>query len=309
MSILKVTNFNAENGTASFQIDSIGRVLPQSRVILPKVTTLTLPPAASGAVGDIFFNTTDLKVYLNKGTSYEILSSLIPVINLIDSAVFLGLRNYMTAQRARYRNASYFEYTLDGSPSVINDGGGDMYDGGNIVQLKDNSATTVGRIDYNVDNSLVSNVRYGGFGYQHPLINMATSGSTNRRFGWASTGNLGADGGGSFGTQRVYNTSTVNGCIVHSILFNKAYNAGDPSVNHLFVTLGHSAIGSSINEINVESTTNSTDSDVSQYETTSTNCVTFRILLCKNSGVVVNVPECQTIITNLTTDFKTHFGL
>ena len=309
MSILKLTNFAAENGNSSFQIDSIGRVLPQSRIILPKVTTLTLPPVTNTQAGDIFFNTTDLKVYLSNGTTYEILSSLTQSINLLDSAIFLGLRNYMTAQRARYQNSEYFAYSLDGAPSTISDGGGDMYDGGNIVQLKDNNGNAIGQIDYNVGNSLVGTIRYGGFGYQHPLINMATSGTTNRRFGWASTGNLGADGGGSQQTQRVYNTQTVNGCIVHSILFNKAYNAGDPSVNHLFVTLGHSAIGSSINSIDVESTNTSTDSDISQYETTSTNCVTFRILLCKNSGVVVNVPECQTIITNLTTDFKTHFGL
>lgn len=231
--------------------------------------------------------------------------------DLLTSANFLGIRNYYQARLANYVNPGFYPYSLDSSPGQIADGGGDMYDGGNCVSLLDNGSIAAGNcLDYNTSNATTTNLRYGSMGYARPLFCMATSGAAAaRRFGWLSNGNLGADGGGSSSNQQVYNTQTVNGCLVHSWLCQKAFNAGDPSVNHLFVTLGHSSFGSEINAVNVQNYNTSTDSDFSQYETTSKNCLTMRILLSKNAGAVVNSGECQTIITSLTTDFKAYFGL
>lgn len=229
---------------------------------------------------------------------------------LLDSTTFTGIRNYFAARLSNYRNPSFYSYTLDSSPGQISDGGGDMYDGGNCVSLLESGSQVAGGcLDYNVSNSTGGNLRFGSMGYTHPLFCMATSGNTQRRFGWSSNGNLGADGGGSSGSATVYNTQTVNGCIVHSWLVRKAFNAGDPSVNHLFVTLGHSSLGSQINSIDVQSFNSSTDSDVSQYETTSVNCLVMRILLSKSGGTTVNVGECQTVVQNLANDFNAHFGL
>lgn len=231
-------------------------------------------------------------------------------IDLIDSTAFSGIRTYLTNRRTNYQNPSFYAYTLDQSPGQLSDGGSDMYDGGNVVSLLENNTTVAGNAyDYNLTNSTTTNLRHAGFGYAHPLICMATSGNTLRRFGWMSNGNVGADGSGSSSNQFVYNTQTVNGCLVHSWLCQKAYNAGDPSVNHLYVTLGHTSYGSEINSINVTSYTVSTDSDYSQYETTNKNCLVMRLLLSKSGGVTVNAGECQTIVTTLTTDFKAYFGL
>jgi hypothetical protein len=137
---------------------------------------------------------------------------------------------------------------------------------------------------------------------------MATSGRANRRYGWSSSGNLGADGGGSTTGQTVYNTQTVNGCLVHSWISNKSYNASDPSVNYLYVTIGHSNLGSSINSIDVLSNSGNPDNDNNQYETTSFNCLNWRVLCSKSGGNIVNVGDAQSIISNLTTDFRAHFG-
>jgi hypothetical protein len=231
-------------------------------------------------------------------------------INLIDSTTFLGIRNYFAARLSNYQNASFYFYTLDSSPGQISDGGGDMYDGGNCVSLVETGGIVAGNcLDYNTSNSTGGNLRFGSMAYTHPLFCMATSGTTQRRFGWSSNGNLGADGGGSSSSSQVYNTQTVNGCLVHSWLCQKSRGTSDPSVNHLYVTLGHSSFGSQINAINTQTFTASTDSDISQYETTNNNCLVMRILLSKNSGVTVNAAECQSIITNLTTHFKAHFGL
>jgi hypothetical protein len=232
-------------------------------------------------------------------------------VDLLDSTTFSGIRTYLTNRRTNYQNVSFYTYALDLSPGQISDGNLDMYDGGNCISLLESGLTVAGNCyDYNTSNTLYSsNLRHAGFGYATPLICMATSGTTQRRFGWLSNGNLGADGGGSSSNVTVYNTQTVNGCLVHSWLCQKAYNAGDPSVNHLFVTLGHSSFGSQINSIDVTTYNTSTDSDYSQYETTSKNCLVLRLLLSKPSGVVVNAGDCQTVISSLTTDFKAYFGL
>ena len=232
-------------------------------------------------------------------------------VNLLDFSTFSGIRNYYQARLANYKNVSFYEYTLDSSPGQLSDGGLDMYDGGNCVSLLQSGSIVAGNcLDYNLSNSLYSTtLRYAGLGYARPLICLASSGTTQTTFGWQSTGNLGADGGGASSNVTVYNTQTVNGCLVHSWLCQKAYNAGDPSVNHLFVTLGHSSFGSEINTINTTTYNSSTDSDFSQYQTTNKNCLVFRLLLSKSSGVVVNSGDCQTIITSLTTDFKAYFGL
>lgn len=232
-------------------------------------------------------------------------------VDLLNSTTFSGIRTYLTNRRTSYQNPSFYSYALDLSPGQINDGGGDMYDGGNCISLTENGSIVAGNCyDYNTTNSLYSsNLRHAGFGYSTPLICMATSGTTLRRFGWLSNGNVGADGGGSSSNSFVYNTQTVNGCLVHSWLCNKAFSTSDPSVNHLFVTLGHSSFGSEINAINTTTYNGSTDSDRSEYETTNKNCLVLRLLLSKSGGVMVNAAECQTIVTTLITDFKTHFGL
>jgi len=256
-------------------------------------------------------------IYARLGTSYGFNkvkftppTAATTSVDLLNSTTFSGIRDYLTARRTSYQNPSFYTYSLDASPGQLNDGGGDMYDGGNCVSLLENGSSVLGGCyDYNTSNSATVNLRHAGFGYATPLICMATSGTIARRFGWLSNGNVGADGGGSSSNGQVYNTQTVNGCLVHSWLVVKASNAGDPSVNHLFVTLGHSSFGSQINAVDVQSYNGSTDSDFSQYETTSKNCLVLRLLLSKSGGAAVNTAECQTIVSTLATDFKAHFGL
>ena len=232
-----------------------------------------------------------------------------PIVDLINSTVFQGIRDYLAARNSRYVNPSFYSYSLDSSPSQVSDGGGDMFDGGNATHLYQSGGQVANTVSYNTSNTTAGNLRWGGLGYDHALTTIATSGRTNRRYGWGTNGNLGADGGGSTTSQTVYNTTTVNGCLVHAWVSNKSYNAGDPSVNHLYVTLGHaSGLGSSINSFDVASSSGNPDNDQSQYETTSNNCLVFHILLSKPGGSIVNTGDCQNAIANIITDFKAHFG-
>lgn len=250
--------------------------------------------------------TTSASVSADRAFSINIVN---PIVDLINSSVFQGIRDYLAARNSRYVNPGFYNYSLDSPPGRISDGGGDMFDGGNDTHLYQSGGQQANSVAYNTSNSTAGNLRWGGLGYDRALTVMATSGRTNRRYGWGTNGNLGADGGGSATTQTVYNTQTVNGCLVHAWVSNKSYNRGDPSVNHLYVTLGHaSGLGSSINSFDVASASGNPDNDYSQYETTSNNCCVFHILLSRPSGSIVNVGDCQAAISNLIVDFKAHFG-
>jgi hypothetical protein len=296
----------ASSGTLSYSV--VSGSLPSGLSLNTSTGAITgTPNQSSSSTVNFTVRATTTSASVSSDRAFSITVTII--VDLIVSSRFQGIRDYFTARTSRYRNASFYLYTLDASPSSISDGGGDMYDSGAFTQIRQDGNIVANNISYNTTNTTAGNVRYGSLGYTHPLFTLVTSGRTNRRFGMSTTGNLGADGGGAQTAQRVYNTQTVNDCLVHSWLVNQAYNAGDPSVNYLYLTLGHSAFGSQINAINVESRSGNPDNDANQYETTSFNCLVIKILLSKSGGTIVNVAECQTVISNITTDFKAHFGL
>ncbi len=112
----------------------------------------------------------------------------------------------------------------------INDGGGDMYDGGNM--LGSNLSTSF--IPYS-DGVIGSHSALGTSGSyftkKHPgLFVMAADLVGATRF--SISGNLGADGGGS-SSGGVF-TRQVGG-ISYKGFFKRVYGASDPSVNHLII--------------------------------------------------------------------------
>jgi hypothetical protein len=295
----------ATSGTISYSV--VSGSLPGSVSLNASTGVISGTPSNNGSFSfTIRATTTSASVSADRAFSIAVAA---PIIDLINSTVFQNLRNYLTSQQGRYQNSSFYSWSLDQGPGQISDGGGDMYDGGHCIVLRESGSQVAGGcLDFNTSNTTASNLRWGAGGYTYPLMAMATSGRTNRRYGWSSSGNLGADGSGSTTGQTVYNTQTVNGCLVHSWISNKSYNAGDPSVNYLYVTIGHSNLGSSINSIDVLSNSGSPDDDSNQYETTSFNCLNWRVLCSKSGGSIVNVGDAQSIISNLTTDFRAHFG-
>jgi len=75
-----------------------------------------------------FLSTVEGTYAFGRGPSVSDVSGVpFQVLNTI--AVYL--RNYM----ADFRNPSFYNYQCDGSGFFISDGGGDMYDSGNITTL------------------------------------------------------------------------------------------------------------------------------------------------------------------------------
>ena len=307
--------YNTTKGISQVYTGSAWEDMGGALETLPTWTTGNQPTGANAVVGSIGYNTStnDLEIY--DGTNWAALPASRTIVDLLDSDNFNTLRNYFQARLSNYKNTSYYDYTLDDSPGRLSDGGRDQYDGGNQISLYSNGSDVAGsgNLNYNTANDTADSnqLRWGGLGYDRPLFCIATSGLTQKRYGWYSGGDLGADGDGNTDANTVNSNGTHYGCVVHSWLVNKAWNGrgGDPSVNHFYFTLGHSSLGSSIASIDVQDYAGDTNSDYSRYESTSTNCIVGRVLMTRNTDARVTTSEAETVMSTIATDFKAALGL
>ena len=224
-----------------------------------------------------------------------------------------GLASYMSGFLSEYKNPSFYDYALDSSPDAINDGSGDMYDGGNFTSPWLISGSTSNILYSNTTATTVdTDFKYASVsGYTtRPLTAIGTRIGTGNPIGWQKTGNLGADGSGSLYSGYAYNGSTVNGFTVYSYI-RQAYNAGDPSVCDLYILLGHPSWDSTFGTINAFSA-NSTDNNNGYLYTSGAgvkNVLSIVTLLSKSSGVRVTDDECRTVTDNMINRIKLYYGL
>ena len=229
------------------------------------------------------------------------------------------LRNYMSD----FRNPSFYTYWLDGNGFNISDGGGDMYDSGNITTPWLRSGTTYvsaggysvaaypSAINYtSTSRTLVdTDFYFASLGYIqyvsptqtntfHPLTVIGTRSTSGQPVGWQIGGNSGADGGGTLSSGILYNASTIEGFTVHAF-YRETYAATDPSHANLFILLGHP------NWSSVFGSVSSFADPVGGggcggyfYTSGSANILAIQTLLSKNSGVLVTAAECQTVVQN-----------
>lgn len=245
------------------------------------------------------------------------------------------LRNYMSD----FRNPSFYAYQLDGNGFNINDGGGDMYDSGNItspwlisnIPYTGSSGYSIGAypsaVNYqnsgsatNIDTSF----NYISLGYQQftsvqsltymPLTILGTRDNVTYGdglpVGFQSGGNSGADGGGTLATGNIYTGNTVSGFTVHSY-YRQTYNAGDPSHCDLFILLGHTNWGSVFGTVVYNGAPVNLGSNGSALYTTgggTKNILAIKTLLSKNSGVQVTFNECKNVVDNFIIRIKESQG-
>lgn len=237
-------------------------------------------------------------------------------------ALFEGICNYLAGFMSEFRNPSFYSYTLDGSDTFINDGGGDMYDGGNYtnpwflsgVDYSTNTGNPGSALSYAVTTSTTTDTSfvYRSLGYstaQLPLTMLGFRNVPNAVVGFQKSGNSGADGSGTLASSLFYNGVTLNTFTVYA--FNRqTYAAGDPSHCDLYMLIGHSNWGSSFGTIDsfAHPVINGGNGGRLHTSTGSTNVIAVTMLLSKASGVQVTDAECQTVVTNFTSRMKTHLG-
>ena len=124
-----------------------------------------------------------------------------------------------------------YNFTMDGGVNGpnINDGGNDMYDGGNFIST--NFAT-----NFNYSDGVVTSSGAFGSGssyFTSKINNMwALTANMNNVSNFTISGNNGADGGGSVNGTTL--TTTV-GCQQYTLLLKRVWNAGDPSINQMVI--------------------------------------------------------------------------
>jgi hypothetical protein len=236
------------------------------------------------------------------------------------------LRNYMS----EFRNPSFYNYWLDGSGYEIADGGGDMYDGGNVsspwvisnTEYIGSGSYNPGAYPYAVDytnsattSNLDTSFGYISLGYQQyngisqsntylPLTVLGSRDNDTYGFGlpvgFQTGGNSGADGGGSLASGSIYSGETVSGFTTYAF-FRETYNASDPSHCDLYILLGHPNWNSTFGTVNSFAQPTGDGGCGGYLYTTGAgikNILAIKTLLSKNGGQLVTSAECQTVVNN-----------
>lgn len=240
-----------------------------------------------------------------------------------------GLASYMNGFLSEYRNPSFYSYNLDGDATHINDGGGDMYDIGNITtpwliagtnytSSSNTLASYPSRVSYaNTTATLVdTSFRYASvsgyvqLGTTRPLMVVGTRTGTGNPIGWQKGGNSGADGGGLLLSGFAYNGTVINGFTTYAYI-RETYNATDPSHCDLYILLGHPNWDSTFGTISTFADPVSNGGNGGYLFTSGAgvkNILAITLLLSKSGGAQVTTAECQTVTTNIVNRVKTYFG-
>jgi len=278
-----------------------------------------------------FTGGTDAKTWLNNNGYWTSFTPSTPYTDLETISVYL--RNYMS----EFRNPNFYNYWLDGNGYEIGDGGGDMYDNGNIsspwiVAGTDYYSSTNGYspITYpfavNYTNSattanLDTSFGYISLGYQQypggaqpntylPLTVLGSRDFTTYGdglpIGFQTAGNSGADGGGTLASGFIYTGNTVNGFTVHAF-YRETYNASDPSHCDLYILLGHPNWDSVFGSVSSYAQPTNVGGCGGYLYTSGSgvkNILAIKTLLSKNSGQLVTLAECQTVVNNFIARIK-----
>lgn len=253
-------------------------------------------PAHTQGVTGIPAQGTPIRVGLFQGRSKPASGGTIATVNL--TSVYNALQPFMS----EYQNPNFYAYTLDQTSTLnISDGGGDMYDGGNNTDVFVDGVASSG-LTYNTTSPGAvfvngKTVEVISLGYIHPLTMLARC-SQRANIGIRKTGNLGADGGGTWTNYNVYTGNTVNSFTVYAWC-RHVYNAGDPSIGDLFFVIGDSSTTFHNTNMNTFDP-GSTDNGLSYMTMDCTNALVGSILLSKPSGAFISQAECQTVLTNFT---------
>ena len=235
----------------------------------------------------------------------------------ITSANLNTIATYLRSYMSEFRNPSFYGYSLDGTSYYISDGGGDMYDAGNMTYpwlisgtqfttasinqqafSINYSATTATTIDTDFIYASLGYTQGTGVSSIHPLTVLGFRSTVGRPVGFQLSGNSGADGGGTLASGILYAGSVFYGFTVHAF-YRETYNAGDPSHCNLFILLGHTNWSSVFGTISSFADPVSNGGNGAYFFTSGAgvkNILAVQTLLSKSGGALVSAAECQTVV-------------
>jgi hypothetical protein len=243
------------------------------------------------------------------------------------------LRNNVTD----FRNPRFFVYRLDGNAFNINDGGQDMFDGGNstIPWLRSNTVywnpgsavySSAPAISYAPQTSSLTdtNLYYASIGYTqsagtfpaaqnsiyHPLT-LISARSGSGPIGWQKTGNIGADGAGNILTGSIYTGSVVNGFTTYAYFRQTYGQASDPNICDVYMLFGHSNWNSNFGTIIWSASLSTQGQGATLYSTGSaSNLLAVTTLLSQTgstqsgASLPISSSDITTVVNNFTLRIK-----
>jgi hypothetical protein len=289
----------------------------------PLLTENSFVEYTNSLFGQSFTGGTDAATWLNANGYWTSYTPKRPFSELQTIAEYL--RNYMP----EFRNPSFYPYWLDGDGYEISDGGGDMYDDGNIsspwivanTEYVGTDGYSPGNYPFAVDytqsattQTLDTSFGYISLGYQQftgsqsltylPLTVLGARDNEtygpNLPIGFQTGGNSGADGSGTLASATIYSGATVSGFTVYAF-FRETYNAGDPSHCDLYILLGHPNWNSTFGTVSSFAQPTNVGGCGGYLYTTGAgtqNILAIKTLLSKNGGQLVTQAECQTVVDN-----------
>ena len=120
----------------------------------------------------------------------------------------------------------------------INDGGGDMYDGGNYINTNFNTnifysdGVVLPSTDFGTDGQFFTRYVNDGALYSNNPAMFILAADLDNVSTFYITGNNGADGSGNVDGSSL--SVSVNG-MDYDVFIKRVYNAGDPSINHVMI--------------------------------------------------------------------------
>ena len=276
-----------------------------------------------------FTGGTEAKNWLNTNNYWTSYTPSTPFNDLETIATYL--RGFMP----EFRNPSFYNYQLDGNGYFISDGGGDMYDDGNIsspwvianTEYISTGGYSAGAYPYAVDytNSattanLDTSFGYISLGYEQfnvvqsptylPLTVLGARDNTTYGpglpIGFQTGGNSGADGGGTLASGNIYNNQVVSGFTVYAF-YRETYNASDPSHCDLYILLGHpnwDSVFGTVTSFAQPTTVGGCGGYLYTSGPNTENVLAIKTLLSKSGGQLVTSGDCQTVVDNFVIRIK-----
>ena len=303
--------------------DLIGTFIPNSDLLYTLIPNgelnyILLPDNDLNGI-DIPLNDVNYTLIPNSDLTYTLIPNNDLTYNVITETIDLEpIASYLRNHMSDFRNPDFYEYLLDGNGYHINDGGGDMYDDGNVTTpWLISNATYTGDTEYNsiqdfpyainYQNTSTTSAdisfRYISLGYESPnllpLTVIGTRTSLGTSVGFQCGGNIGADGEGTHVEGNIYTGETVNGYTVHSY-YSQTYAAGDPSVCDVFILLGHPDWDSSFGDVfyGGDSSTSGNGSFLYTSGNGVNNILAIKTLLSKQFDAQVTFSEVKTVVDN-----------
>ena len=195
------------------------------------------------------------------------------------------IKDHLLANESTIMNSipSLHTWNYDGTNN-INDGGGDMYDGGNV--LNTNIATN---IPYTA-GAITASTSFGTTGEYFTLEQpgfFVMVAEMDNVTSFEITGNNGADGGGSVDEHTF---STTVGGVTYDVYIKRVYGTSDPSINHIMM----------IPQNGSASHTYSTNTDNDLHTLNNINASTrlHYVLISRNGGGYIDNYDMELFVEN-----------